>query len=680
VAPAAPWYLNRELSWLDFNARVLALAESSHLPLFDRLRFASIFSSNLDEFFQVRVAGLRDQVAAGVTAMSPDGRLPAAQLAAVRRRVVELVARQERCVREGLLPGLARAGISVIGWDELDPDERKRLGVEFDSRIFPVLTPLGIDRAHPFPYISNLSLNLLVVLGGRGEERARYARVKLPSLLPRFVALSGDRLVPLEDVVTAHLDLLFPGMVVRSVHPFRLTRNADLTFEEEESADDLLAAVELGLRRRRFKKPVRLEIAKDTPDDVRRLLEEELELGPDDVYELDGPLGLGDLAQLAERDRPDLERRPLRPVAGFAASGDPAEVFGAIRERDILVHHPYHSFGTTVEAFVATAARDPDVQALKMTLYRTSGDSPIVESLIGAAERGKQVAVIIELTARFDEQANVEWARRLEEAGVHVVYGVEGFKTHAKAILVVRGEADGPRRYCHVGTGNYNPRTARTYEDLGLFTADPAIGDDLARLFNMLTGFGPEPRFARLLVAPQTLRHALAELIAGEAAHGPSGRIVVKLNSLVDPALIDALYAASRAGARIDLLVRGICCLVPQVPDRSENVRVRSLVGRFLEHSRVFHFANGGGLGVPAWFIGSADLMPRNLDRRVEALVPVADPRLCEELDEIIDVYLTDEALTWELGPDGAWTRRSPTGDGADAHVRFAARARGLGE
>ncbi|HEV2766647.1 MAG TPA: RNA degradosome polyphosphate kinase [Acidimicrobiales bacterium] len=664
-------FINRELSWLDFGARVLARAEAPEVPLLERAKFLAIFSEGLDEFFQVRVAGLKDQVAAGLRALSPDGLTPKEQLVAIRSRVGELLDRQSHIFLAELSPELTKVGIHLSDWHDLDGDDRKELVEVFERQIFPVLTPLAVDPGHPFPYISNLSLNLAVMVRDPDTGERRFARVKVPNVLPRFVLMAdGERYVALEQVIAAHLDSLFPGMVVESHHPFRVTRNADLTLEEDE-ADDLLAAVEVELRRRRFGRAVRLEVAEGIDDEMLALLTRELDLGRDDVYVSPGPLDLGGLWGVWSLPRPDLKDDPFTSVTQTRLSGpedEAVDVFDRIRQGDILVHHPYDSFTTSVAAFIRQASSDPDVLAIKQTLYRTSADSPIVEALIRAAEKGKQVAALVELKARFDEQANVAWARALEKAGVHVVYGLVGLKTHSKTALVVRQEADGIRRYCHVGTGNYNEKTARLYEDLGLLTCDPDIGADLTQLFNYLTGYGRQEQFRKLLVAPGPLRPRVAELIAGEAEAGEDGgRIILKLNNLVDVEMIDALYAASRAGVEIDLIVRGICCLRPGVAGMSERIRVRSIVGRFLEHSRIFHFANGAGPGRPDWYLGSADLMPRNLDRRVEAVVPVGDPELQRRLQEILDVNLSDDQLAWELQPDGGW-RKVPPGGGVNTH------------
>jgi polyphosphate kinase len=667
-------YRNRELSWLDFNERVLALAEDERVPLLERAKFLAIFSQNLDEFFQVRVAGLKDQVAAGVGGSSPDGRTSAQQLLDIRDRLDRVVPHMQAMFLDQVAPALADAGIKLSSWADLDDDDEKFLVETFEERIFPVLTPLAVDPGHPFPYISNLSLNLAVIVRDPDAGVRRFARVKVPSLLPRFVVLpDGERYVPLEQVIAAHLDQLFPGMEIEQHHAFRVTRNTDLTLEEEE-ADDLLAMVEVELRRRRFGRAVRLEIDAAMSDEVRELLQRELDVGEDDLFVHTAPLDLGGLWSVHALDRPDLKDPPYQRVtpARLADSdGERANVFDAVRRGDLMVHHPYESFRTTVEEFVRQASADPKVLAIKMTLYRISGDSPIARSLIRAAERGKQVAVIVELKARFDEGANIEWARQLETAGVHVTYGLIGLKVHSKAALVVREESDGLRRYCHVGTGNYNSKTARIYEDLGLLTCDPAIGADLTQLFNELTGYGRNIDYQRLLVAPRLMRDALNDLVQGEIDAGPGqGRITMKMNSLVDPGMIDELYRASQAGVEIDLIVRGICCLTPGVPGLSETIRVRSIVGRYLEHSRIYRFANGLGEGHALHLMGSADLMPRNLDRRVEVLTPVADVDLQARLDELLDIELRDDVLAWALGPDGRWTR-APEGGTVETHVEM---------
>ncbi len=666
-------FFNRELSWLDFNARVLAPAADHDVPLLERVKFLAIFTSNLDEFFQVRVAGLKDQVFAGVDASSHDGRTAAEQLIEIRDDVVDLTREQERIFVADLLPALEQQGIGFRSWDQLDTDDQKQLYEVFEEHIFPVLTPLAVDPGHPFPYISNLSLSLAVRVLDPTSGEQRFARVKVPSNLERFVRLPGSQtFVPLEEVIAAHLDELFPGMDIDEWAAFRVTRNADLTVEENE-ADDLLAAVEVELRRRRFGRAVRLEIEHTMSAELRDLLVRELDVGDDDVYEVVGPLDLSGLWSIHGIDRPDLKDPPWQGItqARLVNEDDtPADFFAEMRRGDILVHHPYASFRNSVEAFLRQASTDPDVVAIKMTLYRTSGDSPIVRSLIRAAESGKQVAVLVELKARFDEAANIEWAKALEEVGVHVVYGLVGLKTHTKTLLVVREERDGLRRYCHIGSGNYNPKTATIYEDLGLFTTDPAIGTDLSQLFNYLTGFGRAVDYEKLIVAPDHMRQRLDELIANEAEHGADGRIVAKMNAISDARIIDRLYEASQAGVQVDLIVRGICCLRPGVPGLSENIRVRSIVGRYLEHSRIYCFANGHERGVPAYLVGSADLMTRNLNRRVEALVPVDTAELQARLQEILDICLADDHLAWVLAGDGRWTK-AEDGAGVDTHLRL---------
>jgi polyphosphate kinase len=664
-------FLNRELSWIDFDARVLALASNATVPLLERLKFVAIFSQNLDEFFQVRVAGLKDQVAAGLGNRTADGRSARTQLREIRERLQAERRRAEELLLNELVPQLAVEGVVFASFVDLDEADRSHLEGFFHDRVFPVLTPLAVDPGHPFPYISDLSLNLAVVVNDPVSGDQRFARVKVPNLLPRFVAMpDGRRFVALEEVISAHLSVLFPGMTLGSHHAFRVTRNADLTLEEDE-ADDLLEAVELELRRRRFGRAVRLEVDDSVSEEILELLVRELDLDQEDVYLCSGPLDLGGLMSVHGIDRPDLKDEPWIPVTQARLTGDspdrPADLFAAIREGDVLLHHPYESFSSSVEEFIRQASRDPKVLAIKLTLYRTSSDTSIIKSLVRAAERGKQVAALVELKARFDEKKNIGWARELENAGVHVVYGLKGLKIHTKTTLVVREEADGIRRYSHVGTGNYNPKTARLYDDLGLLTCDPAIGSDLTQLFNLLTGFARDPEFTTLLVAPQAVRPGIAELIANEATHGEQGRIVLKMNSLVDADLIDALYRASGSGTSIDLIVRGICCLRPGVPGLSENIRVRSIVGRYLEHSRIYHFGHGADSG-PVTYIGSADLMPRNLDRRVEALVPIEDPALQHRIQQIIDVQLADDQLAWTLGSDSRW-HRVDAGSGVDSHM-----------
>ncbi|HET7489884.1 MAG TPA: RNA degradosome polyphosphate kinase [Acidimicrobiales bacterium] len=664
-------YFNRELSLLDFQSRVLALAEDATLRLLERVKFLAIFATNIDEFFQVRVAGLKDQVAAGMGTASADGLTPAQTLDAIHRSLDTLLARQTKVFLEQVMPALAEAGVHLCDWQSLGADDRSHVRSTFDD-IFPVLTPLAVDPGHPFPYISNLSLNLAVMVRDPVTGERRFARVKVPQLLPRFVALpDGRRFVPLEEVIAAHLDFLFPGMEIECHFPFRVTRNTDLTVQDEgEEAEDLLAAVEMELRRRRFGNAVRLEIDARMSPESRELLERELEIEHQDVYVLDGPLGLSALWALYDLDRPDLKEAAWHPITPAALSST-AEggVFSAIRERDLLVHHPYDSFSNTVEAFIREAAADPKVLAIKQTLYRTSGDSPIVEALIRAAEQGKQVSALVELKARFDEQANIAWARALEEAGVHVVYGLVGFKTHSKTALVVRQDDDGIRRYFHVGTGNYNPKTARIYEDLGLLSCDPDIGADLTDLFNFLTGYSRQQQFRKVLLAPTQLRARMIEFIDREAEKGGRGRIVMKMNNLVDRKVIDALYRASTAGVPIDLVVRGICCLRPGVPGLSERITVRSIVGRYLEHSRIYAFGRPED-GPVRYLIGSADMMPRNLDHRIEALAPVEAPALQARLAEMLDIALADDVLAWTLDQDGLWTK-VPTVNGICCQVRL---------
>jgi polyphosphate kinase len=667
VTAATSRFINRELSWLEFDSRVLALAEDPARPLLERVKFVAIYTQNLDEFFQIRVSGLEEQVEAGVAAMTPDGMNPSEQLAAIREQVVALQERADSLVLGELLPSLEKERIRLVHWDQLDEADREFLGRRFRERIFPVLTPLSVDPSHPFPYISNLSLNLAAAIRDPLTGDRRFARVKIPPLLPRFTDLpDGERFVPLEEVVAAHFDQLFPGMDVTEVHVFRVTRDADVEVEEDE-ADDLLAAIETVLQRRqRGATAIRLEIDATMSDEMRQLLTRELGLGDSQVYVGEWLLGLGDLWFFARLDRPDLKDEPWSPVTPppLQSSEGPPDVFAAIRRGDLLVHHPYDSFSASVEAFVEQAAGDPDVLAIKQTLYRTSSDSPIIHALVRAAQSGKQVVALVELKARFDELANITFARTLETAGVHVVYGVVGLKTHAKTCLVVRKEDGGVRRYAHIGTGNYNPTTARLYEDLGLLTADPDLGADLTDLFNLLTGYSRQREYRKLLVAPVTMRPGLEALIRREMNHD-DGSIVLKMNSLVDADLIDVLYEASQAGVAIDLLVRGICCLRPGVEGLSETVRVRSIVGRFLEHSRIYRF--GSQARGFDYLIGSADWMPRNLDGRVEALTPVEDRSLQERLDEILRVELDDDELAWELDGDGAW-RRVPSVHGVEAH------------
>jgi polyphosphate kinase len=661
VPGGLPWledpgrFINRELSWLEFAARLLDLVADDRLPVLERVKFLGIFAQGLDEFFQVRVAGLENQVAAGLGARSPDGMSPREQLFAITERATELVARHSRYFLDRVGPALTAAGVVLSDWHTLDERDRAHLGDVFARGIFPVLTPLAVGQGHPFPYISNLSLNLVVLVANPFTGEERMARVKVPSLLPRLVPLpDGRRFVLIEQLVAAHLEHLFPSMRIVEHQVFRVTRNADLSVDEDE-ADDPLAALELELHRRRFGHAVRLEVSASISTDLLEMLVAEVDVPEESVYLFDVPLDLSGLQRLTELDRPDLSAEPWTPVTPTAFSGG-ADLFGVLDHHDVLVHHPYESFSGSVEAFVAAAAEDPAVLAIKQTLYRTGEASPVVASLIRASQAGKQVTVVVELQARFDEQANIAWARALEEAGVQVIYGLVSLKTHAKICLVVRGEGDQVRRYCHLGTGNYNAHTARDYEDLGLFTADPDIGADVGELFNLLSGSGEPPNFRCLMVSPLSTRAGLLDAIDTERRAGADGRIVLKTNGLTDPVLIDALYRACQAGVSVDLVVRGRCCLRPGVPGLSDGIRVRSIVGRHLEHSRVFCF--GGRAGRPVRVaVGSADLMERNLDRRVEVVVPIRQPGLQRRVAGILDWALLDQANSWELGPDGDWVR-----------------------
>jgi polyphosphate kinase len=666
-----PILLNRELSWLAFNERVLALADRDDLPLLERAMFLSIFTSNLDEFFQVRVAGLMEQQAAGVTKPAADGMRAVDQLAAIHTYANELVQRQSRIFHEQVAPALAERGIRYCDWPELDEDDRAWLVGVFEEQVFPVLTPLAVDPAHPFPYISNLSLNLAVVVRDPIDGVEHFARVKVPPILDRFVVMpDGERFVPIEQVIAAHLDRLFPGLEVVDHHIFRVVRNADLAIEEED-ADDLLLAIESELKaRRRGGRVVRLEIEPGMPERIRDLLTREMEVGPDQVDVVDGPLDLTGLLTLHAMDRPDLKYATFAPTVPSRLLGltSHADLFAQIREGGVLLHHPYEAFSQSVQRFVEAAATDPDVLALKITLYRTSGaGSPLVKALVKAAENGKQVVALVELKARFEEEANIEWARLLEEVGVHVAYGVVGLKTHTKIALVARKEGDRIRRYCHIGTGNYNDKTARIYEDLGLLTADPELGADVTDLFNVLTGYGRRRDYRRLVTAPATFRPKMLELIRRET-EAADGTICLKLNALVDREMIEALYAASEAGTPVDLIVRGICCLRPGVAGLSENIRVRSIIGRYLEHSRIYRF--GSAERGFDYYIGSGDLMPRNLDRRVEAFVPIEVPAHRLRLQQILDILLEDDVLAWEAAGDGSW-QKVPRVHGFESHERL---------
>ncbi|MEU6039906.1 RNA degradosome polyphosphate kinase [Actinomadura sp. NPDC047616] len=655
-------YLDREESWLRFNQRVLELAEDPGLPLLERVRFLSIFASNLDEFFMVRVAGLARRMATGLAVQSASGRQPREVLERISAVAHELMLRHAVAFHEEICPALAKEGIDILRWDELAQTEQERLRRLFRDRIYPVLTPLVVDSAHPFPYISGLSLNLAVIVRDPERDGTLFARVKVPPLLPRFIEASPNRFTPLEDVIAAHLGQLFVGMEIVEHHAFRVTRNQDLEIDEDIS-EGLLQALERELLRRRFGPVVRLEVESSISQEVLDFLTTELAIDDNQIYRVDGPLDLAGMAAIADLDRPELKYPPFVPSKEAIAAD--AGIFAAIRERDVLVHHPYDSFTTTVQRLIEDAAADPRVLAIKQTLYRTSGDSPIVDALIEAAEEGKQVVVVVELKARFDERANIAWARKLEQAGCHVVYGFVGLKTHCKLAMVVRQDADGTlRRYCHIGTGNYHPKTARLYEDFGLLTADREVGEDVSALFNHLTGYSRQTSFKRLLVAPHSLRSGLVLRIEREIEHHRAGRparIRIKCNALVDEVIIDALYRASQAGVPVDIWVRGICALRPGVPGLSETIRVRSVLGRFLEHSRVFAFEHGGDSEV---WLGSADLMHRNLDRRVEALVRVTDRSHRADLVRLIDLAMDDDTATWWLDGDGTWTRRSAMVDG----------------
>ena len=654
--------LSRELSWLDFNDRVLDLATEPGIPLLERVKFCAIYSSNLDEFYQVRVAALHDQLAAGIDEPTWDGRTPLAQLKEITRRAPAMVARQESIFLDQLVPALREQGIAIFQWEELSDAERVAMGDYFDHRIFPVLTPLAVDPGHPFPYISNLAMSIAAHVADPESGERRFVRLKVPTVFPRLIEVGPGRFVPSGQVVAAHLHRLFVGMVVEEWAMFRVTRNADLTLEEDE-ADDLLEAVELELRKRRFNKAVRLQVADTISEEMLELLLRELDIDSRNVTRHRTLLDLTNLFGLHAIERPDLKDRAWPPLTAgrlFIAQEKDRSIFSVMRDRAILVHHPYESFQSSVEVFVEQAATDPRVQTIKMTLYRAGGDSPIIRSLIKAAELGKQVAVLVELKARFDEENNVQWARHLERAGVHVVYGMLGLKTHSKVVLVVRDDGDQLRRYCHIGTGNYNSKTARLYEDLGLFTCDNEIGADATQLFNHLTGFSRSEEYRTLLVAPRDLKQQLIDLIEHEASFGVDGRIELKCNSIADRDIVEALYAASAAGVHIRGVVRGICTMRAGVPGLSENISVRSVLGRYLEHSRIYRFRHGDAQDGPMYLIGSADLMPRNLDRRVEVLVPIEHPKHREWLDQVFEFDLSDEIVRWELQPDDSWARRGP--------------------
>ncbi len=664
-------FLDREVSWLHFNTRVLELAEDPGLPLLERVRFLAIFASNLDEFFMVRVAGLKRRIAAGVAVPTASGLMPREVLEQIWRTTSALMERHARVFRDEIVPALDKESIEVVRWDELTRDEQKQCKKLFKERVFPVLTPLAVDPAHPFPYISGLSLNIAVLVRNPKTRKEHFARVKVPPIFERFVAVGNQRFVPLEDVIGEHLKRLFPGMEVLGVHTFRVTRNEDLEVEEDD-AENLLAALEKELLRRRFGPPVRLEVEETIDAHILELLVSELGVSAEEVVRLPGPLDLTGLHDIADLDRAELKYPAFVPSTHVqlaeVESASPVDVFKGVRRSDVLLHHPYDSFSTSVQRFIEQAADDPHVLAIKQTLYRTSGDSPIVEALIDAAEAGKQVLVLVEIKARFDEQANIKWARKLEHAGCHVVYGLVGLKTHCKLAMVVRDEADsgrGIRRYVHIGTGNYNPKTARMYEDYGLLTADDGIGEDVAHLFNNLSGFSRNASYENLLVAPDSVRDGIIERIRREVAHHVEdrpARIRIKANSIVDEAVIDELYRACMAGVPVDLLTRGICAARPGVPGLSETMRVRSVLGRFLEHSRVLWFDNGGS---PEAWIGSADLMHRNLDRRVEALVRLPGQAQVDEVGRLLDLAFDDRTSSWWLTSDGTWERHHLDDKGA---------------
>lgn len=654
-------FLDREVSWLAFNQRVLELSQDEDLPVLDRAKFLAIFASNLDEFFMVRVAGLKRRIATGIAVRAASGFTPREVLENIWAHAYELQLEQARLFHHEVLPALEQEGIQLLRWDELTPVEKETIQEFFTTKVFPVLTPLAVDPSHPFPYISGLSLNLAVVVRNPTTGNELFARVKVPPLLPRFVEVGPARFVPLEDVIAAHLDALFPGMEIQQTHTFRVTRNEDVEVEEDD-AENLLLALERELIRRRFGPPVRLEVEESIDPHVLELLIDELDVSETEVFRLPGPLDLTGLWTIVNLDRDDLKQRKFvsktsRQLSEVESANEP-DIMAVVREHDVLVHHPYDSFSTSVQLFLEQAARDRHVLAIKQTLYRTSGDSPIVDALIKAAQAGKQVLALVEIKARFDEQNNIDWARKLEEAGVHVVYGLVGLKTHAKLSMVVRNDGDQLRRYCHIGTGNYHPKTARLYEDLGLLTCDPEVGEDVSNIFNVLSGYSMNTEYKRFLVAPHSVRTGLVERIEREIDNQLAGRpsgIRFKCNSIVDEGIIDALYRASQAGVKVDIWVRGICAIRAGVPGLSENIRAISILGRFLEHSRVFMFENGGNR--EAW-IGSADLMHRNLDRRVETLVSLVDPEQIADLEALFDMAFDPITSAWDLQPDGEWVRR----------------------
>lgn len=680
-------FFDRELSWLKFNKRVLELAQDEDIPIIERATFAAIFASNLDEFFMVRVAGLKRRIDTGIAVTSPSGLSPRQQMRAISEQAHRLQDEHAHYVVDHILPDLAKENIKLLGWDKLTIAEQERLSKYFRQQVFPVLTPLAVDPAHPFPYISGNSINLAVLVENPASGKSHFARVKIPDNINRLVPVDdmtedeADEVrygfITMENLIIAHLESLFPGMIIKEARSFRVTRNEDIEVEEDD-AENLLNAIEKELLRRRFGPPIRLEISDETSPFLSQLLADQMGVTPEEVYRLPAPLDATVLFELGGIDRPDLKFRPFVPTTNRqiaqVESSRAQDIFAAIRERDILLHHPYDSFSTSVQAFLAQAAADPKVLAIKQTLYRTSSNSPIIDALIDAAHAGKQVLALVELKARFDEDANIAWARKLERAGVHVVYGIVGLKTHCKLSLVVRQEADGLKRYCHVGTGNYNPKTARQYTDLGLLTCDPVVGQDMTRLFNQLSGYAPKSSFHRLLVAPRTVRSGLIQRIRREedaARAGKEAWIKIKVNSIVDEKTIDALYRASQAGVKIDIVERGICSLKPGVPGLSENIRVRSILGRFLEHTRIYAFANSDGpqigegpIAGPEVWIGSADLMHRNLDRRVEALVRITAPEQIDELIKYIDLQMADTTSSWHMEPDGTYVRHSKDEEG----------------